>query len=135
MSIDFAIGESADTIRWNCYVPLQQELLAYFRRLEASAGMSVPFFTSLDPYGDAMFTRQEIEQIGADLETLMRHLERLFQQGELPPDLEPPAVVGLETDPEGEPCGRSGAIRIIASLRCLLGDAVKCNLPVWALGD
>ncbi len=100
-----------------------------------STGISLPYLTSLDPYGDTMFTRQEAERIGGELETLMRQLESFFQHEALPPDLEPPPAIELETDPVGEPCGRAGVLRFLSRLRCLFGNAVKDNLPVWALGD
>ena len=135
MSITFVAGKSKSETNPQHYVLLESELHDYLTSVSREPGVSLPAIVGLDPYGDAVFSDQQLLRLKQQLEAALPKLQALFQQAALPAYLEPPAVVGLETDDEGTPCGRDGVLRFFTALNDLCREAQEQELAVFAFGD
>lgn len=115
------------------YVVLEWELHAYFRQLAAvdpdAAGLA-----RLEPYGDSVFAAASLAGLRAQLEGLLARLAVRYE-GPLPAELEPPPLVGLESEPDGEPCGRQGVLDFLRELRAICELARVSDGMVLAVGD
>lgn len=135
MPITFAIGASAGERDAERVIPFEPELRRYLRNLSASKGILLTGLTDLDPYGDARFEGERLSALAGQVDGLLSILEPLYRQEALSPELEPPKVVGQETEPDGKPCGRAGVLHFLHGLKALSREAQERNLPLIALGD
>lgn len=135
MAITFAIGVSPEEARREKALILEPELRDYFRRVSIQKGIPLPNLTSLDPYADTRFEGGRLSLLEREVDDLLSILEGLYRKEALPPSLEPPEVIGLETEPEGKPCSRDGALQFLLALRELSDEARRGGWPLLAIGD
>lgn len=135
MAITFAVAESEEKAREGKALIFEPELRDYFRRVSIQIGIAPPDLTNLDPYGDTRFVGGRLFQLEREVEDLRSILEALYRKGGLQRSLEPPEVVGLETEPDGNPCGRNGVLQFLRALKELCQKARKEGRPLLAMGD
>lgn len=135
MAITFAIGNSPEEARGERALAFEPELRDYFRRVSIQKGIALTHLTHLDPYADARFEGGRLSLLEQEVDDLLPILEGLYRKEALPPSLEPPERVGLETEPEGKPCSRDGAIEFLEALRDLIEEARREGRPLLAMGD
>lgn len=135
MAITLAIGVSPEKVREGKTLVFEPELRDYFRRVFIQIGISPADLTGLDPYGDTRFEGARLSRLEREVDDLRSILEALYRKGGLPPLLEPPEIIGLETEPEGKPCGRNGVLQFLRGLRDLCQEARKEGRPLLAMGD
>ncbi|NKE71970.1 hypothetical protein [Candidatus Manganitrophus noduliformans] len=135
MAITFAVGESPENVHDEEALVFEPELRNYFRRLSIQIGIAPPDLTNLDPYGDTRFEGAGLFRLEREVDDLRSILEALYRKGGLAPSLEPPEMIGLETEPEGKPCGRNGVLQFLKALKTLSQKARKEGRPLLAIGD
>lgn len=134
MALTLAIARSPqDTITH--FLTLESELWRYFQAVEKHQGLDLSAITGLDPYRDTVISGEKLDQLEGQLRDLHHTLTTLFDQAPLPAPLEPPETIGLEEDPDGEPCGWPGTLAFIDKLLELCRESRKQGLPVLAIGD
>ncbi len=135
VAITFAVAESPEKARAGKGLLFEPELRDYFRRVSIQIGIAPAGLTHLDPYGDAFFEGARLSRLEREVDDLRSILEELYRKGGLAPSLEPPEIIGLETEPEGKPCGRNGVLQFLKALKALSQKARKEGRPLLAIGD
>jgi hypothetical protein len=135
MAITFAIAESPEKVPEGRALIFEPELRDYFRRVSIQIGIAPPDLTNLDPYGDTHFAGARLFQLEREVDDLRSILEELYRKGGLRRSMEPPESIGLETEPEGKPCGRNGVLQFLRALKELSQKARKEGRPLLAIGD
>lgn len=135
MAITFAVSESAEELREEETLVFEPELCDYFRRVSILIGIAPPGLTRLDPYGDTFFEGARLFHLEREVDDLRSILEELYRKGGVSPELSPPERIGLETDPEGKPCGRNGVLQFLRALKALSQKARRKGRPLLAMGD
>lgn len=135
MAITFAVGVFPEKVRDEEALVFEPELGDYFRRLSIQIGIAPAGLTQLDPYGDAFFEGVRLSRLEREVDDLRSILEALYRKGGLASSLEPPELTGLETEPEGKPCGRNGVLQFLKALKALCQKARKEGRPLLAIGD
>ncbi|GEM_PF-6519914 len=135
MAITFVIGVSPEKTRKETVLAFEPELRDYLRRVSAGGGVSADDLTGLDPYGDSRFEGERLSHLERGVGELLSMFEAMYQRTILPPEWEPPATVGLETEPEGKPFGRAGVLQFLRSLKKLCREAQKEGVVLLAIGD
>ncbi len=125
MPITFAVAESPEKAPQGKALLFEPELRDYFRRVSIQIGIAPADLTNLDPYGDAFFEGARLSHLEREVDDLRAILEELYRKGGLRRSLEPPETVGLETEPEGKPCGRNGVLQFLRMLKALCQKARK----------
>lgn len=130
MAITFTIGSAPEEA-----LLFEPELRDYFRRVSADGGIAAGELTDLDPYGDALFEGERLSRLERQADALLSKLEELYRRAVLPSALEPPEKIGLETEPDGKPCGRAGALQFLNALRGFCREARSSGRSLLAIGD
>ena len=135
MPITFAVAESEEKAREGKALLFEPELRDYFRRVSIQIGIAPADLTNLDPYGDAAFQGARLSHLEREVDDLRSILEELYRKGGLQRSLEPPEIIGLETEPDGKPCGRNGVLQFLRALKELCQKARREGRPLIAIGD
>lgn len=135
MAITFAIGASPDRVRGDQALLFERELIDYFRSVSVYGGIAAADLIDLDPHGDTLFQGDRLSLLEREVDELLAVFERMFQRTVLPPELEPPEKIGLETEPGGKRCDRTGVLEFLWTLKDLCQEARREGLPLLAIGD
>ena len=134
MSITFSIeGEDAGSESAE-RLPVNEDMIAYFDKIDDLAGIDTEFFLFLDPYKVTKYEGEALRRLESYLAGLESQLADFFISGP-PSELEPqPWTVGAsaeETTPELE----EDVLATIASLLKLCRKALQLNKPLLATGS
>jgi hypothetical protein len=135
MAITFAVAESPEKAGEGKTLLFEPELRDYLRRVSIQIGIAPADLTHLDPYGDTLFKGAQLLRLEREVDDLRSILEELYRKGGLSPSLEPPEMIGLETEPEGRPAGRNGVLQFLRALKELCQKARREGRPLLAMGD
>jgi len=135
MAITFLIGENLATAPRGRFVVLDKEIHAYLAQMERRLGFPIASIADLDPYSVKVIRDDDLRQLEEQAAESLMKFEAIFATTPFPVDLEPPAQVGLEADPFGTACGKTGVLNFLREILDISREAEEHGLPLLAAGD